>query len=191
MKNLKWLIAALALVAAPAFAQQAQDTGWYAGASVGQSTAEDACTGLGGAGISCDDKDTAWKGFLGYQVNRNFAVEFGYTNLGEVSASAGGVNASIESTAFEFVGLGIMPLGSQFSVYGKAGLYRAESEGRSNVGVSADEDNIGLTFGVGVKFDLSRSVAIRGEWQRYSDVGGGNLGESNVDVLSVGVLFKF
>ena len=60
------------------------NTGWYAGASVGQSKLKDACSGIG----SCDDKDTAWRILGGYQINRNFAAELGYHDLGNRSTNS-------------------------------------------------------------------------------------------------------
>src|SRR5574341_1102866 len=76
----------------------AQDQGWYAGATFGQSKFKDACQGV----PNCDDNDTAWRILGGYQFTKNWAVEFGYTDLGEASASG----ASVEATAFEVVAVG-------------------------------------------------------------------------------------
>ena len=178
------------LFAGPAFAQ---DTGFYAGATIGQSEAGDACTGVSGAGVSCDDKDTAWRILGGYQVNRNFAVEFGYTDLGEVSASGPGGNVTIETTAFELVAVGILPIADRFSAYGKIGMYRAETDATVNVPgfTSSSESNTDLTFGVGVRYDFTKNLGVRGEYQKYSDVGGGDIGEDDVDVFSIGVIWKF
>ncbi|HEY7238826.1 MAG TPA: outer membrane beta-barrel protein [Burkholderiales bacterium] len=187
------LLAASGLVASSAAMAQgkAADMGWYAGISLGQSSASDACNGISGPGVSCDDKDTAFKIFGGYQINRNFGVELGYTDLGKVEASGGGVTASVETTALELVGVGSYPVNNQFSIYGKLGLYRADSKGRSNIGLSADETNTDLTFGLGVQYNFTSNLGVRGEWQRYSSVGGGDIGESDVDVLSVGLVYKF
>jgi len=167
------------------------DTGWYAGVSLGQSSASDGCNGVSGAGVSCEDTDTAFKIFGGYKVNRNFGVELGYTDLGKVSASGGGVTASIETTALELVGVGSYPINNQFSIYGKLGFYRAATKLKSNVGVSADENNTDLTYGLGVQYNFTGNLGVRGEWQRYSSVGGGDIGDSDVDVLSVGLVYKF
>jgi len=187
------LLAASGLVVSSAAMAQAKpaDTGWYAGVSVGQSSSSDACNGVSGPGVSCDDKDTAFKIFGGYQINRNFGAELGYTDLGKVEAKGGGVTASVEAKAFELVGVGRFPINNQFSIYGKLGLYRADSKGRSNVGVSADETNTDLTYGVGVQYNFTGNLGVRGEWQRYSSVGGGDIGDSDVDVLSVGLVYKF
>jgi opacity protein-like surface antigen len=71
------------------------------------------------------------------------------------------------------------------------GLYRGETKLSSNVGISAKESNTDLTYGIGVRYDFMRNFAVRAEWQRYGDVGGGNVGKSDVDVLNIGALYKF
>lgn len=193
MKNrARAVLAILGAASALAFSGPtlAQDTGFYAGFSLGQATADDTCTGISGPGVSCDDKDTAWKILGGYQFNRNLALEFGYIDLGEVSASGPGGSASIESSAFELVALGILPLADKFSVYGKVGLYRGETDATAP-GISLSESNTDLTFGIGVRYDITRNLGIRGEWQKYQDVGGGEIGEADVDVISVGIIWRF
>jgi OOP family OmpA-OmpF porin len=92
----------------------------------------------------------------------------------------------------------MLPVADKFSLFGKIGLYRGEVEGTGSgvvlgtpISLSGKDTNTDLTFGVGAKFDITRNVALRGEWQRYSSVGGSEVGESDVDVLSIGVAFKF
>jgi OmpA-OmpF porin, OOP family len=185
-------LAVLGIAGAMAFTAPAvaQDTGFYAGFSLGQATADDACTGVSGPGVSCDDKDSAWKILGGYQFNRHFAVELGYTDLGEVSASGPGGSASIESSAFEVVAVGMMPIADKFAIYGKLGMYRGETDA-SGPGGSISESTTDLTFGIGARYDFTRNLGVRAEWQKYSDVGGGEIGEADVDVISVGVIFRF
>ena len=195
---MKLLAAAFALLfASTAWSQEA---GFYLGASIGQSKAKDFCDDSGG--FSCDDKDTAWKILAGYQFSRYIAAEFGYTDLGEVTASGvvSGVNVSgsVVATAFELVAVGSFPVMDRLSLYGKLGLYRAETEqklrgtlGATTVTDNESEKNTDLIFGFGVRFDVTRNLGIRAEWQRYQDVGGGDIGEDDVDVLSAGVIFRF
>lgn len=197
MNKTKSTLAILSLAAATAFAgsvlgQTTQESGAYLGLSVGQTKAKDGCSGLAGTGISCDDKDTAFKLFGGYQFSRYIAAEAGYTDLGKVKASAPGLSADIKSNAWELVAVGSYPIGtSGFAPYGKLGFYRGEVKLSSNVGVSDKHTNTDLTFGVGVRYDIMRNFAVRAEWQRYGDVGGGNVGKSDFDVFSVGALYKF
>jgi OOP family OmpA-OmpF porin len=175
----------------------AQDGRAYLGFALGQSQADLDCTGT----TSCEDSDTAWKVFGGYAFNRHFALEAGYANLGEASASVpafGGIPAAdvaIETTAFELVGVGLLPLAERFSVYGKLGLYRADTEVRVSFAglgsVSRSDDNTDLTFGLGLRYDVTPSLGVRAEWQRYSDVSADAFGESDLDLVSIGVLWRF
>jgi OOP family OmpA-OmpF porin len=141
------------------------------------------------AAFPATDKDTAWKVFGSYQFNRYFAVEGGYANLGEATASAPGVTVTDEATAFEVVAVGMYPVIDRLSVYGKVGLFRGEIERSSNnpavdTGTNSQTD---ITFGVGLRYDITRQIAVRAEWQRYTDVGE----LTDIDVISIGALFKF
>ena len=186
-------LAILGVASAMAFTGPAwaQDTGFYAGLSFGQSSVDVDCTGFS----SCDDSDTAWKVFGGYQFNRNFAVEFGYTDLGEASASAPGASATAESTAFEVSAVGMLPLADRFSIFGRIGLHMSDTDARATLGSvsgSTSESNTGLTFGIGARYDFTKNLGVRAEWQRYADVGGDDVGgEFDVDVISIGVIWKF
>ena len=188
------LLAALAAVPAVA-----QDAGFYLGASLGQSKHHDVCEG---ANLSCDDKDSAWRIFAGYEFSRYVAAEFAYADLGQTAAGAnvGGiiVNPTFEATVFELLAVGSVPLMDRLSLLGKLGLYRADSKlGGSGTGfgvtvpLSAEESNSDLTFAFGVRFNFTRNLGLRAEWQRYMGVGGDDTGDTDIDVLSVGLLFRF
>lgn len=179
MKHIKTLLAISALAfAGSAAAQQPSMSSVYIGGTIGQSQSKDGCNNV----ANCDDKDTAWRILGGYQFNRYFAAELGYHDLGEASTPA----AAIEGTAWELVGIGSYPIVEKFSVYGKLGLYRGELEAPG-----AEETNSDLTYGVGLQYDFLKNVGVRGEWQRYSKMGGGNITETDVDVLSLGVVYRF
>jgi OOP family OmpA-OmpF porin len=174
-------------------AQGMEDKGFYIGATVGQSKVKDFC---GGIGVSCEDTDTALRLLGGYQFNRNFALELGYSQLGEASISSGGLFAKVEATAWELVAVGMLPVADRFSIYGKIGMYRADSDFSTNIvfpGIpqSFSESNNDLTFGFGLQFDISRNFGVRAEYQRYQDVGGPEIGESDLDVMSIGVVYRF
>ena len=192
----KVLLAAMlgaAVMAAPAvsMAQARGDTGWYAGITVGQTDVKDVDCG----GLSCDKKDTAFRILGGYQINRNFAAELGYHDLGKVTFSGSGVSANIKANVWELVGIGAYPFANQFSGYGKLGAYHGEAKLSASIAGlgsgSLKETNTDLTFGLGVQYDVSRELGIRGEWQRYGKVGGGAIGKSDIDVISVGVVWNF
>jgi opacity protein-like surface antigen len=157
--NKKWFAAMLGAasmaVSAAAVAQQA-DSGWYAGASIGNAEAG-------------SEDDTAWRIAGGYRFNRTFGAEAAYVNMGDFGGGD-------DVTSLELVGTAGFPLGNQFSIYGLAGIAMLEA---------GDEDETELTFGVGGQFDFSRNMGLRVQWQRY------DTDPDEIDVLSVGVVFKF
>jgi len=187
--------AALAVSAPAAFAQakSAADTGWYVGGSIGQSKTD--CESA--PGFSCDDKDTAYKIFGGYQINRNFGAELGYTDLGKVTASGGGLSVESKATAWDLVGVGAFPLSNQFSIYGKLGFYSGEVKVSSNVaGGSGKKTTTDLTYGAGVQYNFMRNLGARLEWQRYASAKQPDTtvtaeDKSDIDVLSLGIVYKF
>jgi OOP family OmpA-OmpF porin len=171
------------------------DSGSYMGGSVGQSTANDFCTGVSGAGVTCEEKDTSWSIFVGYQINRNLGFEIGYRDFGEVSAittGAGGVQTRIESKVFELVGMGILPFGERFQLYGKFGAYFGETDTVNDFGVfgttSGSDSNIDLTYGIGVQYALSKQWGLRAEWQRYQDMSSGTV---DLDAVAIGIVYRF
>jgi len=173
------------VVSSASFAQsKPADTGFYVGASVGQATSGDCNL------PSCDDSDTSYRVFGGYQFNRHLAVEGGYAPLGEVS----GGNLKLETNAWDLVGVGIWPFNPQFSVYGKLGFYSAEAKLSGTF--SGKKTSTDLTYGVGGQFNVTPNLGLRLEWQRYSgieapqvlNVGGG---DTDIDTVNLGVLWKF
>jgi len=200
MNKSKLTLAILSLATATAFAGsalaqgQTQETGAYAGLSIGQS--KGSCTGTA-AGASCDDTDMAWKIFGGYQFMRYLGAEIAYSDLGKVSASvsAPGVSSSAESksNAWELVAVGSYPIGtSGFAPYAKLGFYRGETKTTASatvlgttVSTSSKDTNNDFTGGLGLRYDITRNFAVRAEWQRYNADGG------DLDVFSIGAAYKF
>ncbi len=190
------LLASLILVVAglayfvPAAAQM-QQSPWYLGASIGQARARDVCNdaSLFGGAASCDYKDIAWRFLGGYQVNRSFAVELGYHDLGRASIPG----TSIDSNAWELVGVGMLPAGP-VSLYGKLGAMRSQSEckGGGCAAANIEETSTNITWGAGLQFDIAPRMAIRGEWQRYNNLGGGRFNAKfDVDAWTLGGLYRF
>jgi OOP family OmpA-OmpF porin len=141
------------------------DRHWYAGGHVGQADWDRA-----------NDEDTSIRLLGGYQFNKSVAAEFGYTDLGSV---AGG---SAKGKAFDLVGVGTIPLGNRFGVYGKLGFAWSEIKG-----FGQNESGLDLTYGFGGSFDFSPTVSFRAEWQKYPDAGDAL---TDIDVMSLGVVFR-
>ena len=177
MKSMKALLTAAGLAAALVMAGPAAAQ-FYIGATIGQAEFKEGCLGTG----ECDDADTAWRILGGYQFNKFFAAELGYYDFGETSSGT----TKLEAEAFELVAVGSFHLTDRFSIYGKLGAYQGTLEG-----AGSDEDSTDLTYGIGARWDFTKRFGVRGEWQRYESLGGGALVETDVDVLSIGLIFSF
>src|SRR6266850_1659334 len=187
----KLLSAALFALAAASTPALSQVTGWYGGARFVQSEFKDSCAGLAGPAFACVERDTAWNIFGGYQFSRYFAGEFGYTDLGKTTLSITGFgNASFGAKGVELTGVGFLPLGQQFSLYGKLGLFHWDADFKDGTGLvgSARASGTDRTYGFGASMGVARNAALRLEWQRYQDVGDKNsTGSGDITVIGFGL----
>jgi OmpA-OmpF porin, OOP family len=189
------VIAAAAFGATPSVAvAQAADAGFYLGAGFGQATADEFCEAAEGRPgwtiNSCDDKASAWKIFAGYRLNRHVAIEGTYLQTDDFTAQLAftgvPVSLSADARAYGIAALGIWPFTPQFSIFGKLGIAKTEVEGQGVVlgqTISADGDDTGLHYGLGLMFDIGRHFGLRAEWEK--------LAKGEFDMWSLGLYFRF
>jgi OmpA-OmpF porin, OOP family len=201
MKHGRLAVAILGLAAAaaatPAVAQD--DKGLYLGASVGYVQFKNICKE---ALVPCDEQDTGYRGYLGYQFNRYVAAEFGYGNLGSATGEGplpggtGKFEAEVKDV-FDLSAMFSIPVTNRLFGLGRVGFYRAratvEMDGPFPGIASPSHEagtSTGFTYGLGAEYRLGW-LGLRAEWQRYDNVGVGSTGEDDIDVMSIGVLFRF
>ena len=178
---------AAAAFAAPAAAQTTR--GGYLGFAAGVSDFKFGCpTG------PCDSKGRDYKLFGGFQLHPNAALEVGYSDMGKATTGA----SRLKATAWEISGVGtwgvpLRPGGLGLAVLGRVGLYNGEVTAETpSTGATIKHGTTSITFGLGAQADLSRILAVRGEWQRFSKMGGGGIGEkADVDAFTVSALWRF
>jgi OOP family OmpA-OmpF porin len=176
--NGKTLFAAVSIGLVAALPAAAQDTGVYLGAGAGAAKAKQICDDV----ASCDPNETSVRLFGGYQFNRNLAVEGGYQYFGTFSRTTRG----IVSNALDVSAVGSWPFTKELSAFGKVGAYVARTSS-----APASEDNSGFVYGFGAEWVLAKDWSLRGEWQRYDNVGGGGLGvKTDIDVLSGAIVWR-
>lgn len=167
-------VAVALLSAAAALPAYAADRGAYAGIKVGSNDA--------GFNALSDSTDTAYGALLGYQYNRNFAVEGEYTDLRRFSTAAG---VSGKTDAWGLSALGIMPLKNRFSVFGKLGIARTNTSTSAAAGMR----RTAATYGLGGQFDATPAIGLRLSWERY---GVEMVGQSaNDNLYSLAAAFRF
>lgn len=185
----KQLLTAMAVLAlSAAGSAQAMDMTLvpFVGASMGQSKVSDPFKNFTG---NVDDKDTAWKLFGGMEVTKNIAVELGYVNLGESSATA--IKSKTAGASMHVVGM--LPIGASFAVFGKGGFAILHTEiDSTNNALDVNDTDLEWGLGLGASYNITKSVAVRAEWERYFNVGDATTtGESDIDLMSLGLVIKF
>ena len=101
----------------------------------------------------------------------------------------------VEVTGYTISALARYPLYERFEMFGKVGGLFWDKDGRATfiappaaAAVSADDDGMDVTIGVGMKYDLTEHIGVRAEWDRYFGVGDDS---ANVDMYSVGIEFEY
>jgi OmpA-OmpF porin, OOP family len=228
MNASRWAVSA-ALCASLGFAGTAgaADEGWYIVGFAGEASAQNINQGdldqnvadvFGSVGLTIvdatstlDDSDTGFGLAGGYQVNRNFAAELAYVDLGETSYAANGtvtdgvgtfdaglgLDQSASGPVFSI--LGIVPIGERFSVFGRLGLALMSVDADVSVSIdgesasdSASTDRSNMVYGIGGEFSFSQRFGVRLSWDRYAEVGSDDLaGEVDIDLISLGLRYNF
>lgn len=148
-----------------------------------------------------ETQDTAYKLFGGYLLTPNLALEGGYFNLGKFSYSTalpgGTLNGRYEVEGLNLDLVGTMPLSAKWSALARLGVQHAMTrDGFSGPGLPsyASVDNSqranNLKVGLGLQYEISPSVLVRGEAERYRVKDGlGNNGD--VNLFSMSLVFPF
>ncbi len=189
----------LALASTLSFAALAASAAdFYAGGSLGLSRYKNASDFEdSGVTIRVDDKtDTGYKLFGGAEVMPNFAVEAGYADLGKLKATgiAFGVSVPVTVKAHGYFvdAVGLLPVSQGVTLFAKLGVLSGKTKvSASAAGFSASqsETDTNLKLGFGANYELSKSVLIRAEWERYRFGSGSD--KSDADLVTVGASFKF
>lgn len=213
LMNIRHITAAtiLSLAMTSAFAGD-----WYVVGSLGQAKVQDSgksdidaaliAGGVTGLSSSIDDTDTGYKFQLGYSFNPNLAIEGGYVDLGEMTYKASGTllgipgnaKGTVEANGWNIAVVGTLPLNQQFSLFGKFGSIYTDvdakvtlSGGGGSISAKANASDWETSFGFGATYQINKQWGVRAEWERFNNLGDSDTGESDVDLLSVGAVFRF
>jgi len=145
-----------------------------------------------------DRKSDEWGGKIygGVQLDKNFAIEGGYTDFGKSSYgyAVNGMNGNInsDSKSFYLAGKGSLPINEQFSVFGKLGVAHNKNDIHAT-GLAAsydgDSSRTGLYAAVGAEYAFTQKVSGVLEYEHY--------GKNDIDqgrrkgAVSLGAKFAF
>jgi len=193
---------ALALVAAWAIAAPAA-AGNYLAVTVGESTAKDwsddvLADGSTISNTTTEDTDTAVRIALGFAASDSLTLEVGYVDLGETTAAgtsdgagaywmAGPIERTAAIDGYDLGFVGRIPTSETFAVLARVGIFmwdlksRLDDSGGSLSGTESGDDPF---FGAGAELNLSESVALRGEFVRYT------VDDRDIDLLSLSAILR-
>ncbi|PSU21424.1 hypothetical protein CTM97_20640 [Photobacterium phosphoreum] len=117
--------------------------------------------------LSIDKDDFAGGIFMGYNVTPWFAVETGYTWLGEVKLKE--ANAKIKQQAIDLVGKFTYQATDSLDLYTKVGGAWQFSHIKAE-GLSDRDDSLVATAGLGAEYHFTNNLSARAEYQYYHDM---------------------
>lgn len=174
MKNTIFALIASATALGGVSAVHAAEVGPYAGAAV---VASEHKYNLSNDTSTGDRNSDEWSGkvFGGYQLDKTFAVEGGYTNFGSSSYnySVGTANGRIDSRSHSLyvAGKASYPVNDQFSLNGKLGLaYNKNTVHGTGLAASyavGDKDRTGLYASVGGEYAINQKVSLSLDYEHY------------------------
>ena len=184
MTRCKWTLPALASAACllPVFALA--DSGLYLAGSIGTANLEEDFDGF-----TVSDDVEAFRILGGWQFGDTLGIEAGYQNFGdfEETIDLGGTLARTVLTAdgWTIGGTLGMPVGEQFSLFGRAGVFVWDADVRVDGIRAAVDDDSNPYYGGGAKVDITPSFSLVGDWTRYE------LDDVDSDVISLGFEYRF
>ena len=186
------------------------NSAWYIGAGIGQSRANIdnerltrslTANGASLSSFKVDERDLAYKLYVGKQLNRYFALEAGYFDLGKFGfdATTSQNGRLVGEAGFRGVNMdlvGQLPLSERFSVLGRVGMNYAKASTHFSgnrlfavTNPNPSERKLNAKAGLGLEYKFSEALALRGEVERYRvNDAVGNRGD--VDLASVSLVYK-
>ncbi|TDJ15531.1 MAG: hypothetical protein E2O65_12040 [Gammaproteobacteria bacterium] len=113
------------------------------------------------------------------------------------TANANGTFLGVPTTSdvytggLELAGTGTVPITDQFGIIGKLGVLFWGTHSEVGTGFQRDDNGTSFALGAGLKYDITKNVGIRLEWERFWGVGNSTIGESDVDLFTIGGLYRF
>src|SRR5713101_8821958 len=130
MKHAALRCAVAALLLSGVCSTYAEDSYWYTGLGIGYSRVQFFPADFSSGGTFSESKknfDAGFKGFLGYQINRNWAAEVSYATVGKFHYKYND-GSTTQDAVYKVTGVGFslvptVPLTSNFSLYGRLGTF--------------------------------------------------------------------
>ncbi len=191
----------------------AADSYWYTGLGVGYSRVQFFPADFSSSGTFIESQknfDAGFRGFVGYQINRNWAAEVSYVSIGKFQYKYTLANVTQQDdykvTGWGYSALPTVPLTDNLALYGRLGVFFSQTRiTLYNAGFVVGNNFAGeignatsLLSGFGVQYFFGGENGFRIEYENFGGVGSACTpsastcsGRANAKMLSVNAIFKF
>lgn len=175
-----YLSAAALAAAAAGFTSSAiaAPPGPYLGAGVGLYT-------LDIDDVNYDDSAALFRGFGGYRINDNWAIEADYQRLSEAEDDILGTDVELDFEAWGVSVRPIIPIGDLFDLYARVGWTWYDAEANVTGFGSVDGSDDDFTWGGGIDFHLGDLLTLRGDVSRIE------IEDTDLNLISAAILLRF
>jgi opacity protein-like surface antigen len=160
---------------------------------------------------STDDSGLGYQAAFGYRFNRHLAAELTLLQLGEMVSTARGeldfgtgFQPSSTELAFKAGGpmvsaLGILPISDRLEFFGRVGYLFASSRRELRARIGDERGNLGsgrgnsqdLILGAGFSVHFGQVYSLRVEYLRMGEVGDGDSGSEEANMIGAGLVVRF
>jgi OmpA-OmpF porin, OOP family len=209
MKSIFILVIAIAILPMVA---NADNSGVYVSGDVGQSH----FSGISGQTNNMSllgmaytdtytDNDTGYQLGIGYQFDRYWGIEASYVNFGQANMNINSISTNVSSDtklkAYGWViaATGSAPISDNWAVFVHLGAIDGHVEKDvNNTGIdtptveySTTSTDWRATYGAGISWSFASNWSARLGWDQYRHLGNSSIGENNVNLASIGVIYMF
>lgn len=158
-------------------------TAGYVGLSIGNGSLKTPCV----ANQVCDDPDGAVNIYTGGMFTPYFGLQLGYFRLGDADRNGGTTKVSGANISL----VGVIPMGTSFSLVGRVGGTYAWTDVEAPIGVSGEEEEFGAAYGVGVSWDFHNNWSATLDWDRHHMKFAGIDGRKKTEIATIGIKYRF
>jgi opacity protein-like surface antigen len=169
-------VLSVALCAFTGVAHADNDSGFYAGAGVGQFNVNiNDISDVDNAVEKLDDSDTSWKAFVGWRFNPFISLEAAYIDFGKpgdnFNATGTSGNYELGVSGFAPYVVGTLPLGP-IELFAKLGYYYYDVDVKVNIDqptapdIDSSHSKSDVIYGAGVGITLFEHLNARLEYER-------------------------
>lgn len=124
---------------------------------------------------------------------RRFDVEVGYSESAPDNSARGGVSPNrgfLAGHDFRLAGVGELAFGDKLGLTGRLGAFRGDIDS-ANQYRDVPDLSVHPTYGMGLRYDVSPDLRLQGGWDRYHLGQSLRPGDGGVDLLSIGLKYRF